>query len=45
MCVTATGWENNTQRAVVEAETEESFILYTVSVVCTVTDAEVLLWF
>lgn len=36
--------QEHTHRAVVEAETEGSFMVYIVSVVCSVTDAEVLLW-
>lgn len=44
MCVTATGWKRNTHGALVEAETEGSFMVFTVTVVCSVTDSEVLLW-
>lgn len=44
MCVTATGWKKNTHGAVVEAETEGSFMAYTVTVVCSATGSEVLLW-
>lgn len=44
MCASAPDWKKNTHKAVVEAETEESFMVYFVSVVCSVTYVEVLLW-
>jgi len=43
MCV-APRWKKNTQRTVAEAVTEGSFMVYTVSVVCSATDSEVLFW-
>lgn len=43
MCVAATGWKSNTRGAAGEADTEAPFMVYNVSVVCSVVDAEVVL--
>lgn len=44
MCVMTTGFKRNTHGPVAEAETEGSFMVCTLTVVCSVTDSEVLLW-